>query len=525
MIQKVTLWPTQQEFFNAGPQPLLFMGGVGSGKSYIGIMKMLALLDQYPGSRGAIVRQRFQQLKKTTAATLWKLLPVEFVARRNDNDGILKLRNGSELLLLHLDKAESINNLKSLELNFAYVDQLEDVSADAWDTLLERLGRWTGATRRGGWPKDWPYVDRLGNRIPPRYAFASAYSPGFDHWITQRWWEFGTERARYREQGYKVVIGSTRDNLAISQDYLDSRLAMGSEYVKRFVDAVEWGAHEGRIFDINPLSILEPTPDLLSQIRRRMRVHRVYDHGEFSPAACIWYATDDRNNIFVYREYMKADRLVSEHRRSIYEMSKPDAFGSAAPLYHSNYADPAIFAKSRGRSVISAPTWSVADEWLDGTIVEPETAVCWRPADNNEEMTVGRLKEYLRVDGRHTHPITGKRGAPYIYFVRRTDAYPHGCLETLADIRNARRVELETLADGTKLFGDERDPKVRDHLLDCVRYAVGMRPSLAKSITREVEPGTINFAEYMAKGGRDPFLSGSFRRDRPKSRSGYGYGR
>ncbi len=154
----LTLWKAQKEFMAWGPSPVMLLGGVGCGKSYIGILKMLALLDQYPGSRGAIVRQRFSQLKKTVATTLWKMLPRNRIARLNHNEGFLYLTNGSRLDLIHLDKSDSLNNMKSMELSFAYIDQAEDVSAEAWDTLWERLGRWSGATMRGGWPKERRYT-------------------------------------------------------------------------------------------------------------------------------------------------------------------------------------------------------------------------------------------------------------------------------------------------------------------------------------------------------------------------------
>jgi phage terminase large subunit len=157
------------------------MGGVGSGKTYIGILKILYLLDLYPGSRAAIVRQRATQLKSTTAKTLWQLLPKEKIASRNLNEGSVTLKNGSEIVMRHLDKENSIDDLKSLEINFAYVDQMEDISARAWDTLLERLGRWSGAMMRGGFPANWPHKTRQGYHIPPKYALASAYSPGYDN--------------------------------------------------------------------------------------------------------------------------------------------------------------------------------------------------------------------------------------------------------------------------------------------------------------------------------------------------------
>lgn len=517
-------WPAQKRFFEAGPAPFMFMGGVGSGKTVIGILKMLYLLDQYPGARGAIVRQRFSQLKRTTAATLWQLLDPRHIARRNDNEGIIRLKNGSEILLVHLDKPDSIDNLKSLEISFAYLDQAEDVSAEAFDVLVERVGRWTGGSMKGGWPSDWAYKTELGECLPPPYVFLSAYSPGWDNWITARFWEEGAEREHYRKQGYRYVVGSTRENKALTKQYIKGRLSMGKEYVERYVDASTWGANEGRIFTLDDLSLLEPDPSLLNRILHRMRLHRVYDHGEFSPSACLWYATDHDNNIFFYREYMKEGLLVNQHRHNIYEYSRDDSGGGSPPSYYSNLADPHIFDKTRGRTLDSAPSWSVADEFSDTRVQDPQTAIRWRPADNNEEMTISRMRQYLWVDPNHRHPLSGEMGAPRAYFIRRTPAYPRGCHEVLVDIRSAKRVEVGIAPDGSKQYGDERDEKVRDHLLDDVRYAIGARPALGmRPAEPPIKDGHISLREYEKATEERDRMKEKMERVGFRGHSSYGY--
>jgi len=497
-MSRIQFHGPQQAFFEAGPQPTLFLGGVGSGKTHVGILKLLYLLDMYPGSRGCIIRQRFSQLKKTTAATLRKLLPQGKVAGRNNNEGYIQLTNGSELLLMHLDKADSLDNLKSLELNFAYIDQVEDVSAEAWDTLQERLGRWTGALKRGGYPADWPHITEAGEYIPPPYLFASAYSPGYENWLTARFWEDGSEREKYREEGYTYLVGSTRENPNLTKGYVAGRLRMGAEYVERYVDATSWGANEGRIFDLDSSSIVEATVELMSRILNQMRIHRVLDPGDFSPTACLWYATDYDGNVFFYREYMKENLLVSQHRLNIYEMSKLDTPGDdAPPLYYSNVSDPVIDNKTRGRTALKGPQFSVQDEWNDKKIQDPRTAIYWRKALNDESMTITRLREHLRVDPLHRNPITGEMGAPRIYFLKRATNHKTGIHETLTDIRAARRIEVGVNSDGTKRYGDERDEDVRDHLLDCVRYAIGLRPSIPIKAERPVtKPGEVSWDMY-----------------------------
>ena len=143
------------------------------------------------------------------------------------------------------------------------------------------------------------------------------------------------------------------------------------------------------------------------------------------------------------------------------------------------------------------PQWSVADEWREGHIVDRRTAVAWRPANNDEAMTINRVKEYLREDPTHRNPVTGEMGAPRAYFLRRTAEYPNGCHEVLTDIRAAKRVVVGIAADGSKQYGDERDDTVRDHLLDCVRYSIGMRPALGpRQQLSTIKDGEILLSDY-----------------------------
>jgi hypothetical protein len=487
----------QEDFFRCGPQPHIFFAGVGAGKTWIACLKMLYLLEQYPGSRGVIIRNKGNALRKTTLATFKKLLPRERIHSQNLNEGVIKLTNGSEVLLMHLGNTDSLDNLKSLEINFAYIDQMEEIrDATAWDTVLERVGRWTGATRLGGYPLDWPHKTEVGEFIPPTYVFASCYSPGYDHWITARFWEQGDERNRYRKEGYVTFIGSTLENPNLTTKYKQERMNRGQEYVDRYVRAISWGANEGAIFNIDSQSLVPYDGGFIDRIRRRMRLHRVLDPADFDTTACLWYATDEHGNVFFYREYGRENLLVSQHRQNIFDLSKEDAI-NVQPSYYSNIADPVISNKTRGRTHDKPPQWSIQDEYSDTRVQNPETAIFWRKSNNDESMTISRLREYLRVDPNHRNPFTGELGAPRVYFIVKSPEWPHGLKETITDIRSARRIEIGQNSDGTKKFGDKRDEDVRDHYLDCVRYAIGMRPSLAQLKEEEPEePGTIRWSNY-----------------------------
>src|SRR3990167_1074721 len=466
----------QRDFVVAGPEEiLLFLGGFGSGKTYAGILKMLLLLDKYPNSRGAIIRKQFGQLQKTTLQTLFAVLPPSGYTRKNEQ--FVDLRNGSRLYFVHLDTEDSLNVLRGLELNFAFVDQIEELEEDAWDLLEARVGRWSHATRVGGWPTGWKHRDATGKNLPPRYMFASANSPGYESWVYGRWSPDSPEYKHWLERGYSALINSSRENAFLGEANLETMLSKSEEWVRRWVDAA-WGEVEGQLHTVSPLSLIIPTPELIAQIKETHRKFRALDHGDTSPTCCLWGSSDREGNIFVTTEYYKANELISKHRDAISVLSKGE-------FYDFRVADPSLFSKP---AQTPGGKWRVAAEYSDVNFLPQQTALFWKAADNNELGTRNRINEYLAVDPVHVHPITKENGAPHVYFLVRTNDYPMGVFELLKELRAQKR---EKLAEG--VYSDTRDPSVVDHAYDAFRYLMAARPSVARAPrTNKYDPSTFN---------------------------------
>ncbi len=497
--------PQQEWCYHRGPAPTLLAGGQDSGKTAGCVLKLLTLLQTYPGSRAAIIRRSFTQLTKTTMESFFQWCTPGFYrpyGTFNQNQGVLDLNNGSRVYFLHLDQPDSLDVLAGLDLNFVYVSQVEEISEPAWDLADVRTGRWTGATipeeilnaypgGRDAWP--WRAEDDPNIRVPPRYVFAEGYVTDETHWLYRRFAEESPERAKWKAKGYECRIVNSDDNRFAIRAVTEALLAKDADFVRRFVRP-KWGNPEGSLFSVSPLSELQPTPELLNRIRLFMRWRRALDHGDTAPVCCAWMASDHDGNVFVVREYYEGNLLVSQHRKTIFELGKDD------PPYHANYADPSIFSKSRGRTATSQPEWSVADEWRDQRLGDPRTAISWVRSQNDEFATRSRVKEYLLVDPNHRHPVTNELGAPHLYFLVATPDYPHGCVDILKDIRAQRRAVVQITGD-VKVFSDERDDTVRDHGYDTVKYDLIMRPRVADTPAPPPgPPGQIPVADYMKAG-------------------------
>lgn len=509
----------QKQLFEAGPDPLLAIGGFNAAKTWGCILKLLRLLDLFPNSRAAIVRSSSRDMRKTTMETFYALCPPSAYSqgRRSDQEGICQLNNGSLVYFVHLDRPDSLNVLAGLELNFGFPDQAEQISERAWDTLDARLGRWSQAkipdSLLAQYPEGWPWVDDFGNKIPPPFLFATANPPDSEeHWLYVRFAEESEEHERWKAEGYRHIRMPSYSNRFASQANLRKLRSKDPEFVRRYYEGL-WSNPEGAIFDISPLSVLEPHPDLVRRIIDTMHLHRALDHGDSAPTCVGWFATDFDGNIFVYREHYLANTLVSDHRAIVHDLSKRDVPTHSAylvPKYRSNIADPSIFSTSRGRTATSRPTWAISDEWADTRIMPRDTAIYWTraPIPKSQDLsydliTRSRVKEYLKIDPNHRHPITGILGAPRIYFLRKTDDYPNGCFNILKEIRGQRRKKIGE-REGRSIYSEERidDGSIPDHAYDMVKYFVISRPTPTRIVER-VDPNVIDVRELMSWTARN----------------------
>ena len=137
--KKPSLTAPQYEFFHSQAKYSAFVGGIGSGKSWVGVMKVLAMPNQ---SRGMIIAPTYKMLTDATMATFWAVVDSLFedrdqcVAEFNKSEMRMVLRNGVEILWR---SAENPDNLRGPSLDWVYVDEGAFVSESVWDVAIGRL--------------------------------------------------------------------------------------------------------------------------------------------------------------------------------------------------------------------------------------------------------------------------------------------------------------------------------------------------------------------------------------------------
>ena len=126
---------------------VLYGGGVGGGKSYLGCMWVIISSLQYDGIRMLVGRSKLTQLKLTTLKTMFEVLQDLHLKEGdhwtfNGQTNVFSFYNGSEIILKDLFLYPSdpqYDSLGSLELTGAFIDEASQVSHKAFQVIKSRF--------------------------------------------------------------------------------------------------------------------------------------------------------------------------------------------------------------------------------------------------------------------------------------------------------------------------------------------------------------------------------------------------
>lgn len=519
--------PQQQEAFEYGPYPLCASGGFGASKTWALCLKVLWLCSVFPNNRFVIARKIGKELRLTTMATFFKICPAQAYAerdggRRSDTEHILRLGKSyghSEILWMHLEDEDVMGVVRGLEINGFLLDQAEEISEEVFDVLSSRLGRWDKTVvppqtveMFGHTEESWPWKDPTGRLLPPTYAMIACNPDTEMHWIYRRFHKDSPDwREKYSKQGYRMITMSSFDNKFLPKQNRDQLAVMDESFKRRFVYG-EWGIPEGQIHDIPKEAIIPGTPQIVEYIKQRSRLGRSLDHGDFSPTCCLWWAVDRDGNLFFFREYYRGNVLIADHRKEITLLSKGEK-------YDLSVADPSMFSETQQKNDRRV---SFADDYLDRNPshgFNPDDAIAWSKADNNEFGTRLLLNQMLRLQGTgeidpetgkekpRVHPLRNKMGYwPRVFFIEKSESWPYGCDQSIRQTRSQRREKTGTEM-GKPIFSDERDESITDHAYDAVRYAVATKLAAPKEPGRTAGAKTFlgvltRHRDFMKSGGQ-----------------------
>jgi hypothetical protein len=151
---EITFNPTKKQFTaweyltDQTTTELGYGGAASGGKSYLGCVWITTMCLAYPETQYLIGRKELVNLKRTTLRTLYKVFKSFDITEKhytyNQQTNTLEFGNGSKIVFLDLGYKPSdplYTRLGGLELTGAFIDESNEVTAEAIDILKTRIGR------------------------------------------------------------------------------------------------------------------------------------------------------------------------------------------------------------------------------------------------------------------------------------------------------------------------------------------------------------------------------------------------
>ncbi len=405
-----------------GPKYSLYVGGIGSGKTLIGCITMLAMAVQTAGDY-LICRNFLPELKITTLKTFLEICPPALIEEYRVADGIVRIRaSGNKVSNIIFRQLEEPDKLRSLNLSGFYIDESSQVSEAAFMLLQGRLrgpGLRKGFMTTNPNGHDWQYM-----------------------WFVKQDLFTNPEAKKL----FKLITAPSTENIHLPEGYIEAIMQTWSpERIKREVEG-SFDSFEGQVYSDfrRDVHVVEPF-----KIPKEWTKVIGIDHGYRNPAAWCWGAVDYDGNIFIYREFYKKEWLIKEiihgkgTEHGVLKMMKGESIEQAR-------IDPSTRAR-RGTTGLS--DW---DAYLENLPKDFPLML----ANNEKTAGIDRVKSYLKIDER-----TNK---PRLFIFR-------DCYNLIEEMSKYRYRELGTAQQG--MVEEKEEPrKVDDHILDALRYLIMSRP-------------------------------------------------
>ena len=133
-ILQFKLTPFQDKFVFSPKRFPAFIGGVGTGKTLAGILRMLILMENSPNNLGIIVRKEYTDLHDSTVKDWERYTGIQIGSNKE-----VKLPNSSIILFRHGDE---INVLRNINAGVVFIEQSDEFTDDTvFQFLRDRLRR------------------------------------------------------------------------------------------------------------------------------------------------------------------------------------------------------------------------------------------------------------------------------------------------------------------------------------------------------------------------------------------------
>lgn len=267
MIQEkqIELFSTQMRFFSCRDRFTAFIGGIGSGKTYVGCVKALFLAGD-PGSLGLIVAPTYPMLRDATLRTFLEVAG-DAVEKFNKSEMIVIIRGGGEVLFRSADNPD---RLRGPSVHWVYIDEGAMCSPATWDILIGRL--------------------RADGKAGPCWVTST---PKGRNWLYQRRNEMTIFRAKTYENPY------------LSPEFIASlKRSYAGEFARQEIEG-EFVSMEGLVYPMfsRDIHVVDYNHDRFGRWVMAM------DEGYTNPAVILLIGVDADGRLHIAREFYQTGKL------------------------------------------------------------------------------------------------------------------------------------------------------------------------------------------------------------------------
>jgi phage terminase large subunit len=444
---RIALQPKQKLFRKAiEDTPITFYGGAKGGGKSKGL-RLLMLLRRFEsqGSYGAIFRRTYGELEGNHIRPLFE----EFPSLRefwSEGKKLLTLPNGSTLQFCHCQNEADVTLYQGREFHDLAIDE-----AGQWTEAMFRTLLGSNRSSKAG--------------IKPR-AILTGNPGGIGHAWLKRLFIERRFNERERADDYTFIQALITDNAALIEndpEYLHKLDSEPNEALRKAYRFGDWDIFAGQFF---------------SEIRREVHVVKAftipshwnrfgsYDFGFNHPGAFGWFAVDEDGNVYLYREFVRAQLRVDQF---IKEIKKHNDTDNLYPIV----AGWDCWAKKQVLNESSPPT--IAEEWLKHGLVLKKAVI-----DRIQGAT--QLRNYLAWQ-QHGSGRTKPK-----FFIFDTCPISYDTISRM--LHDPDKVE-----DVLKQDAIDGDPMSGDDAYDMVRMGLMSRPILSEAVKKSYHYGTKEWAE------------------------------
>ena len=272
---------------------MLLTGSAGGGKSRLAGEKVHAYLQKYDRATGLMLRKAREYASKSIVPFMSRTVIGDTPGvRMKKMDTLFEYENGSTLYWGGMKDDSQREGLRSIgpdgAIDIVWVEEANQFTEVDFNELLARM---------------------RGKAAPWMQVILSTNPDMPTHWVNQRL-IIGGEASVY-------YSGAT-DNTYNPPEYVGFLNKLTGVLYDRLVLG-KWVQSEGAVYgefdgSIHLIDAFEIPPEW-----RRMRS---IDFGYTNPFVCQWWAMDEDDRLYLYREIYKTQRLVEDHARDILRLSE-----------------------------------------------------------------------------------------------------------------------------------------------------------------------------------------------------------